>query len=97
VLAGRRRPQDQPGTDAARLHPRLLPFALGGRAKARCVFVIVELRHACSFYQTPDGVKEFQRTIVPFRNNCSCAQFYIDGERKITARCVQAIVNEMLS
>lgn len=24
------------------------------------------------------------------------AQFYIDGERKITARCVQAIVNEML-
>lgn len=33
------------------------------------------------------------------RINCSerAAQFYIDGERKISARCVQAIINELLS
>ena len=33
------------------------------------------------------------------RIDCSerAAQFYIDGERKISARCVQAIVNEILS
>lgn len=33
------------------------------------------------------------------RLGCSerAAQFYIDGERKISARCVQAIVNEILS
>lgn len=33
------------------------------------------------------------------RIDCSerAAQFYIDGERKISARCVQAIINEILS